>query len=71
MEKQPNKGNKQKKMYREIAMEKQANIGKIRKKKKPPKEKQGKQTMRMATAERQPITCWPETDTKDGVESTS
>jgi hypothetical protein len=34
MEKQPNKMNKQKKMYREIAMEKQANTGKIKKKKK-------------------------------------
>jgi hypothetical protein len=31
MKKQPNKRNKQKKTYREIAMEKQANIGKIEK----------------------------------------
>jgi hypothetical protein len=31
MEKQPNKMNKQKKTYMKIAMEKQANIGKIRK----------------------------------------
>jgi hypothetical protein len=29
MEKQPNKRNKQKKTYKEIVMEKQANIGKI------------------------------------------
>jgi hypothetical protein len=42
MEKQPNKRNKYKKTYREIAMEKQANTCKIEKQS---KKKQGKQTM--------------------------
>jgi hypothetical protein len=66
----PNKRNKQKKTYREIAMEKQANTGKIEKKKKKKKKNQGKQTMRMTTAGRKPITCWPETDVEGGIEST-
>ena len=52
-------------------MEKQANIGKIGEKKKPPKEKQGKQTMRIIIVGRKPIACWPETDAEDGVKSTS
>jgi hypothetical protein len=69
IEKQSNKRNKQKKTYREIAMEKQANTSKIRRKKK--RKKQGKQTMRMTTAGRKPIACWPETDAEGGVESTS
>jgi hypothetical protein len=47
MKKQPNKRNKKKKTYKEITMEKQANTCKIVKKQ--PKEKHGKQIMRMIT----------------------
>jgi hypothetical protein len=43
MEKQSNKRNKQKKTYREIAMEKQANTCKIRKKKKKNQQQQPKE----------------------------
>ena len=69
MEKQPNKMKKQKKTYKEIAMEKQTNIGKIGKNNQ--RKKQGKQTMKMTTVGRKPIARWPETDTEDGVESKS
>jgi hypothetical protein len=65
--------NKQKKTYRKITMKKQASTNKIekKKKKKQPKEKHGKQTMRMTTAGRKQIACWLETNTEGGVESTS
>ena len=58
MKKQQNKRNKQKKMYRQN-------------RKKQSKEKQGKQTMRMSTAGRKSIACWPKTNMEGGVESTS
>jgi hypothetical protein len=68
MKKQPNKINKQKKTNREIIMEKQANTGKIEKKQS--KGNQGKQTMRITTIGRKPISCWPETNGEGDVEST-
>jgi hypothetical protein len=42
MEKQPNKRNKQKKTYREIAMKKQANTGKVEKEREREREREGK-----------------------------
>jgi hypothetical protein len=41
------------------------------KSKKQPKEKQGKQTMRMTSAGRKLIACWPKIDVEGGVENTS
>jgi hypothetical protein len=57
---QPNKRNKQKKMYKEIAMEKTSKYKQNWKNNQ--RKKQGKQTMRMTIAERKPIVCWLETN---------